>query len=115
LFFLSILPLVALGSLLIWAIFALLRHGGDGAFEHFADAVFTWAGSVVGIWLGLAIVGSILGLVCGVVVFTVVLGAIQLLQPFSPWFIKLLLTALVAAVVFIYILWHFLSLSFLRR
>ena len=115
LFLLSLLPLAVVVGVLTWAISAFLRRGGDGVFELFAEAVFTLAGSVVGIWLGLAMVGSILGLVCSVVVFAVVLGALQLLQSYAPWFIKLLLTALVAAVVFIYILWHFLSLSFLRR
>jgi hypothetical protein len=58
---LSFIPLLLVGALLAWAFVALLRQS-EGGLELFADAVWTWAGSVVGIWLGLAIVGSVLGL-----------------------------------------------------
>jgi hypothetical protein len=115
LFLLSLLPLAVVVGVLAWAISALLRRGGDGVFELFAEAVFTWAGSVVGIWLGLAIVGSVLGLISSALIFTVILGAVHMFQPNAPWLLKLLLAGLTAAVVFFSILWRFLSLSFLRR
>lgn len=111
---LGLIPLLLVGVLLAWAFVALLRRS-EGGLGLFADAVWTWAGSVVGIWLGLAIVGSALGLIVSAAVCAVVLGTVHLLQPHAPWVLKLLLAALVAAIVFFSVLWRFLNLSFLRR
>ena len=111
---LGLIPLLLVGALLAWAFVALLRRS-EGGLELFADAVWTWAGSVVGIWLGMAIVGSVLGVIGSAAIFAVVLGTAHLLVPDAPWVLKLLFAALSSAIVFVLILWRFLSLSFLRR
>jgi len=111
---LGFIPLLLVGALLAWAFVALLRQS-EGGLALFADAIFTWAGSVVGIWLGLAIVGLVVGALAGALAFAVVLMAVHLLQPAASWFQQLLLAVLAAATVFGTTVWRFLSLDFLRR
>jgi hypothetical protein len=111
---LGLIPLLLVGALLALAFVALLRRS-EGGLELFADAVWTWAGSVVGIWLGLAIVGLIVGALAAAVAFAIVLLAGHLLLSAAPWFLQLLLAAVAALAIFFTTAWRFMSLGFLRQ
>ena len=76
----AIIPLVLVGVLVGLIVLSLVTRQGEPLIRLFGDAVIAGAGSILGIWLGLVLVGLIFGLIAGAFVAGCVSIGISLME-----------------------------------
>ena len=113
----SIIPFVLACGLVGLILSSVLVRRGEPRMRLFADAVVTGAGSVLGIWLGLALIGLILGLVTGAIVSGCVFLCARVMEHVTgvPFPLKSALAGLFGFIAGTRVMWRFASLGFLRR